>query len=455
VPGGPARAAPVLVWALLVCGVGGCLTGAGDPHGEAILPTGYDPDRRDYASFALANPGLPEPNSLPFMVHRFARPGGLGDALILCRWDQEQMPLRVAVSPPDLGAAPVDEFAPVVEPEAYVRAVDQALVVWQDALEGLVTFERVAAGEPADLRIRLEAREAPEVVHGRLLGVTWLGGACRASGWDPEAERLRVRLDTVDLVVHVADAAGLLPPVFVRRTLVHELGHALGMAGHSPSPGDLMYPALDDARRRDELSIQDVNSFSALYSVPNGAHFVDALEPGAPAPPRPPPVPPGGGPGVLKAPWVDVRFGYEISVPASWVRIEEPHGVFFSDGPTWDHDASLRIFVWPATSVEDFVSCCTGDWLAGAWYRHSADVVVNGRRAWQLAVEDAAGERSRDILFVELGDDRVMMIVAESPVGYEAAWRPWFDACLGSLEIWESNRRRGLLGGPTAPDGTD
>ena len=47
---------------------------------------------------------------------------------------------------------------------------------------------------------------------------------------------------------------------------------------------------------------------------------------------------------------------------------------------------------------------------------------------------------------MELGDGRVMLIAAESPVGYEAAWRPWFAASLASLELWRENRREPLLG---------
>jgi len=320
-----------------------------------------------------------------------------------------------------------------------------------------VTFERVDDPEAARLRVTLVGREAPVADAGRrrLGAAEKLAGACRTRGWDPEAERLRVRFDMPEVEVHLADATGLLPPAIVHRLVVHELGHALGMRGHSPSPGDVMYAELSSARRRDELSIQDVNSFVALYSVPNGAHFVDAPPPGGP-PPRSPPTPPGGGPDVAKSPYVGVRQGFEISVPVSWVRIEEPHGVFFSDGPTWDHDASLRIFVWPADTVEDFLACCTRDLLAGAWYRESAALVVGGRRARSLVVEDPAGERVREILFVELGDGRVMMVVCESPVGFAKAWRPWFDEMLGTLEVWEGGAagrgRRRLLEPLFAPE---
>jgi predicted Zn-dependent protease len=416
------------------------------PQGEREGPQRYRPDRRDYASFTIAHPGLPEPNYLPFMVHRFARPGGLGDALILCRFDSGQMPIRVWVEPPVFDPSVQNEFAPV-RAEAYVGAVDQALAVWQDALEGLVAFERVDRRERASLHIDLIGREAPLVEGGRrrLGAAEKLVDACRTTGWDPDADRLQVRFDLLELVIHLADDSGLLPPTIVRRLVVHELGHALGMRGHSPSPGDVMYPELSDAPGRDELSIQDVNSFVALYSVPNGAHFVDAPQSAAAAP-RPPPVPPSGGPQVDKAPYVDVAHGFELSVPQSWIRIEEPHGVFFSDGPTWDHDASLRIFVWPSPSIEAFMACCTRELLATVWYRHSEELDLDGHRALRLMVEDDAGERASDLLIVELDDRRVMLIATECPTGYEDAWRPWFDESLATLEVWDDTSRRRLLG---------
>lgn len=444
-----ARAGSRLALLLAVCALG-CATGRESerkpPAGERALPQRYQPDRRDYATFAAAHVALPEPNYLPFMVHRFGRPGGLGDVLVTCRFDPGQMPIRVFVEPPVFDPSVQNEFVPV-RAESYIEAVDQALEIWEEALDGLVRFERVERRAEGRLRVELIGREAPLLDDGRQrLGTAEkLVDACRTDGWDPEADRLRVRFDLPELVVHLADGTGLLPPTIVRRLVVHELGHALGMRGHSPSPGDVMYPELSDAPGRDELSTQDVNSFVALYSVPNGAHFVDAPQSGERAP-RTPPVPPSGGPRVEKAPYVDVRHGFELSVPQSWIRIEEPHGVFFSDGPTWDHDASIRIFVWPSRSVEEFFDCCTRELLAGVWYRDSESLVVDGHRASRLLFEDAAGERATDLLIIELDDRRVMMILCESPIGFEDDWQPWFSESLSTLEVWDDTHRRNLLG---------
>ena len=96
---------------------------------------------------------------------------------------------------------------------------------------------------------------------------TPLRGACRVEGGDP-SRRLDVRFSVGELRVRVADQYGLLLPDQVERIALHELGHALGMRGHSPIPADLMYPVVRDRLPRGELGTEDVNSFLSLYSLP-------------------------------------------------------------------------------------------------------------------------------------------------------------------------------------------
>jgi hypothetical protein len=424
----------------------------------------YEPDRRDYASFREAYPDeLIEPNYLPFMVHRFARGTAAGDAAIFCRWSAEQMPIRVYIPPPTISPELEDEFLPV-NPEAYVVAAADALEVWEEALEGLVRFERVDSAEEAMLTLRLVGEPAPVPVAGmqRLGFAEQLVDACRAQGWDPDAERMRVAFSLSELVVHLGDDRGPLSPRFVHRLAVHELGHALGMRGHSPSPGDVMYARLLDPPGREQLSLLDVNSFLSLYRLPSGAHLVDVPPEGRP--PRPPPAPPTGPPDLAMSPYADARHGFEIQVPRHWMRIEEPHGVFFSDGPSWDYDASLRVFVWPSPGIEDFLECCARPLLSAGQLRGQSDRLVAGRPALQLQVDTAGDELVQAYLFLEIPGPRVMLIAWESPRAYTDAWAPWLEACLGTLEIWDEGasrvpaarllaRRRGGGNAPLTPAG--
>jgi hypothetical protein len=86
------------------------------------------------------------------------------------------------------------------------------------------------------------------------------------------------------------------------------------------------------------------------------------------------------------------------------------------------------------------MECCAPELLQGTWFRRSVWGAMDGRRMLELTLEDEGGEHAIEWRVVELGDGRVMMIATESPVGYEAAWRPWFQTFLTSLEIWLPGR---------------
>ncbi|MES2461718.1 MAG: matrixin family metalloprotease, partial [Armatimonadota bacterium] len=44
-------------------------------------------------------------------------------------------------------------------------------------------------------------------------------------------------------------------------TVTHEMGHALGMIGHSSDPNDIMYPTIGPL----EVSQKDINTVATLY----------------------------------------------------------------------------------------------------------------------------------------------------------------------------------------------
>lgn len=51
----------------------------------------------------------------------------------------------------------------------------------------------------------------------------------------------------------------------LRRVCLHEVGHALGLQGHSPNPDDVMYPVATFIQRTD-LSSRDVKTIRLLYA---------------------------------------------------------------------------------------------------------------------------------------------------------------------------------------------
>jgi hypothetical protein len=417
--------------------------GANETHGLSDEP--YRPDRRDYRAFREGYPDLLEPNYLPFMVHR--KPGGeaTGDLLLFCRWPSDAMPLPVYVDQPVIPEELQNEFDPV-DPVRFTQSVVRALDRWEEELEGLVGFQRVDEPEAALLKLRILAERAPSPEpEVRVLGRTEaLVRACEPHGWDPDAQRLDVSFTVPEAILYAADEFGLLTTGQIEAIALHEIGHALGMLGHSPIPTDLMYRELGERVAARGLSESDVNSFVSLYRLPNGTHYGD-VPPGGPTP-RPDAGPPTGNPALSFAPHVDTGLGFEIRVPAGWMRAGNARGLFAANGPIWDHDASLELFVSPYPTIEAYLERFGAGLFAGTWRRYSQPAVVAGRRALEVAVEDSSGRVALNFFFVELGDGRVMVILTSCPAGLEKPWRPWFDEALTSLEIW-SERSDGGAGG--------
>jgi hypothetical protein len=303
-------------------------------------------------------------------------------------------------------------------------------------MEGLVRFRRVSDPQEARLSIVLHGESAAPVVNEeqRVLGSTRLGHACRVEGWDPDAERLHVRFQVDALQLYVADEFGLLPPDQVEWVALHELGHGLGMRGHSPIPADLMYEVVRDRMLvREGLSSEDVNSFLSLYSLPNGSVFTEVDSAWGPARDEAPP--PSGPPMLALAPHVDSTHGFRVKLPYGWQRMETEQGVAAVDGVTWDYSASYQVVTNRQPDIDSYLE------RYGAWYAQRGrlvnveELVVNGHRALQGRLMRHDNRAVEEVTLIESGDGRVVVVTAEcAPENYEA-YAPWFDAALASLEI--------------------
>jgi hypothetical protein len=408
----------------------GCATWRGEQP-----PPPYVPDRNEYAAFRAAHPKLIEPNYLPFVTHRTAIEGER-DAMMLCRWPDEDMPIPVFVSEPVIAAEVQDEFLPR-PPDAYVRSVARALDTWEEHLEGLVRFRRVSTLAEAKLHIELLGERAPvagdEVT---VLGTTRMADACQPLGWDPDADRQRVAFAISDLRIYLADDFGLLSEDQVEWIALHELGHALGMRGHSPIPADLMFEVVRDRMTVSEgLSVQDVNTFVSLYRLPNGTVFARVPEDGQlPRAERPPP---SGPPLLALAPHVDARLGFNIRPPRGWLALETRQGMIAVDGTTWDYTASFQVVVSRFAGIDAYVQRYREYYRRRGRLVHTEEMVINGREARQGLLLRAGGELAEEVTLIDGGDGRVWVITAECPTRDLPAFHAWFDASLASLEIWQ------------------
>lgn len=413
---------------LVLLPAGGC---SGLAPAPAAKSPAFRPTRRDYAAFRAGFPGLPEPNYLPFVVHRVPAWDARGDALVFCRWTASQMPIRVSIEPPEIPASLQDELRPVSS-QVFVDAVVSALRTYETTLSGAVRFERVAHPERATLRVRVVGEIAPAPAEDvAVLGATALGGACRVEASDPGADRLDVRFEANEMRVYVADDFGLLTREQVERVALHELGHALGIRGHSPIPADLMYEVANDHMPEVALSHEDTNTLRALYRIPNGTLY-GWLEPGAseiagaPAP--------GPGPPAL-AGLPRAHRGLRFLPPRGWQLGETPYGVYAIDGTPWDYDASLQLVVQPAASAEGYLAQREAAHVGTGWVRERTSTAIAGRRGVRLEIEGRiAGIRER-LDVIELDSGRVLIAIADAAEELYASYGPWFNAVLETIEV--------------------
>src|SRR5690606_31623382 len=220
----------------------------------------------------------------------------------------------------------------------------RAVQSWNQALGGELQLARARHWTDADLRIELVGEVGPAPEEGvQVLGSAPLARACQVEGRSVLAPgRLDVHFQVPVVRIFVADQHGLLPPDQIERNVLHELGHALGMRGHSPIPADLMYEVARD-RRVSRLSRDDVNSLRALYAIPNGTVY--AQVPRGATLPRPPAEAPAGPLQLSSTPYVDERLGFALRVPVGWRLVPARRGVVAIDGLAWDYEGSFQVIV--------------------------------------------------------------------------------------------------------------
>lgn len=161
-------------------------------------------------------------------------------------WPRSALPVRIWV-------AQDDELRP---------AVESAIARWQDLfLHG--EFRAELTGSIADADIVVRNQVAPAKAHGAVrLGAS--ARECRgATDYIASVEDGEL---TLPFEVYVWPAFPNDPnlPTCYELTVLHEIGHALGLFAHSPDPDDLMY--VDPTRNG--FSERDRATAEAAYHLP-------------------------------------------------------------------------------------------------------------------------------------------------------------------------------------------
>ena len=180
-----------------------------------------------------------------------------------------EMPIRVYISP-------------VLRESPYLPEIRYAMETWHTASEGAIRFEETETPQNADIRVswgytglladfqdtRLGSAELTRLKDSVQIG-TFSNGlevGSITTVEDRETETIQEISFTVEVILMLEGygTVGELSQEEMRTVCVHEFGHAIGLWGHSPHPGDICYPTAT-AQLPSE---RDIATLRKLYNTP-------------------------------------------------------------------------------------------------------------------------------------------------------------------------------------------
>ena len=166
-----------------------------------------------------------------------------------------QMPIQVYISP-------------VLKETAYLPEIRYAMQEWHTASDGDIRFEETETPQNADIRVswghsgflanfqdmRLGSAELTRLIDTKQTVAQDLTTPDASPPFTVE----------VILMLEGDGTIGELSQEEMRTVCLHEFGHAIGLWGHSPHPGDISYPTAT----AQHPSTRDITTLRQLYNTP-------------------------------------------------------------------------------------------------------------------------------------------------------------------------------------------
>lgn len=178
---------------------------------------------------------------------------------LILHWDTDRMPIKVFFG--TLDSVPI--------PQQYFSSIQKALNTWIANLDVPISYRIINDYNKADLKIVFvpkisEALQSNGETHISY-GVT-----------SPQIQNNKLISMEIKLRTLRSDSQQFTN-IEIYNTALHELGHALGVMGHSFNKNDVMYPLTNDIEagdlpytykiRRLKLSQKDINTMRLLYRL--------------------------------------------------------------------------------------------------------------------------------------------------------------------------------------------
>lgn len=152
-----------------------------------------------------------------------------------------------------------------IEPKKQKFPVQKSFEQWQEKTGNLVNFKFINSPQNAQILVmfkdQLETTSTKE---------SYIAGYSKPYYQGDNITKSEIRILAID-----PETKKEVPDDFIAFTALHEIGHSLGLNGHSPNPDDVMSSSASDPKS--SLTQRDINTLTMFYKL-NEKAFVSRYE---------------------------------------------------------------------------------------------------------------------------------------------------------------------------------